>query len=179
MTSAESHLGHPGRPLAEPHGYEGGPAAAPSPGTVARWFVLGMAATERLPWWAAQWLADGHDGPALCELAGLDGHDSRAVNDLVPAALADMGVDMPTTIVAAAGEELRHAAELHLSGQASERWVSGHVQEIVARAGHDDGVLELPLGGIHLIEDEWEFGWGRSPETLKALVHAKCLEQLA
>jgi hypothetical protein len=28
---------------------------------------------EKVPWRAAQWLADGHDGEALRELAGLDG----------------------------------------------------------------------------------------------------------
>lgn len=51
---------------------------APSPHTVAVWRVLEMLAVERTPWWAAQWLADGHDGEALRELAGLNGKDSRA-----------------------------------------------------------------------------------------------------
>lgn len=152
--------------------------AVPSPNTVAARFVLGIAATERIPWWAAQWLADGHDGPALRELAGLDGRDPHAVNDLVPAAMAEMGVDVPTTTAAATGEEFRHAAELHLSGQASARWVAQQVEQIVPRADYSDDVLDLPLGRLYGIEDEWEGGWGRTVEELSAEIHAKCVDQL-
>jgi hypothetical protein len=61
----------------------------PSPVTAAALFVLGAIRIERVPWWAAQWLADGHDGEALRELAGLDGRDPHAVTDLIPSALAE------------------------------------------------------------------------------------------
>lgn len=152
--------------------------AAPSPSIVAVWFALGVAASERVPWWSAQWLTDGHDGPALRELAGLNGRDPHAVNDLLPAVMAEMGVEIPSTIVAAVSEELRHAAELHLSGQASARWVAQHVEEIVPRAGYADEVLDLPLGQLYGVEDEWEGRWGRPADELKAFIRAKCLEQL-
>ncbi|BCJ57014.1 hypothetical protein [Micromonospora endophytica] len=35
--------------------------------------TLGNLDVERVPWYAADWLTTGHDGPALRELAGLDG----------------------------------------------------------------------------------------------------------
>ncbi|GGJ73202.1 hypothetical protein GCM10010121_099720 [Streptomyces brasiliensis] len=46
------------------------PASAPR--DVAAWFTLDSV-SARTPWWAAQWLADGHDGEALREMAGLNG----------------------------------------------------------------------------------------------------------
>lgn len=152
--------------------------AVPSPDIVAVWLVLGLVASERVPWWAAQWLADGHDGPVLRELAGLNGRDPLDVNDLLPAAMNEKGIDLPTTTTAAASEELRHAAELHLFGQASARWVAQHVERIVSRASYADEVLDLPLGRLYSVEDEWDGGWGRTVEELKALIRAKCLEQV-
>lgn len=80
---------------------------APPPDALAARFVLGIASTENVPWWAAQWLADGCDGPALRELAGLNNRDPHKVNDLLPAALAEMGIKMPSGTVAAAGEAFR------------------------------------------------------------------------
>ena len=74
---------------------------APSPRTVAVSLVLEMLAVERAPWWAAHWLAEGHDGQALRELAGLNGTDPRAVRDLLPTALAETGIELPTTRLAA------------------------------------------------------------------------------
>jgi hypothetical protein len=76
--------------------------AVPSPELVAAWFALGQAALERVPWWAAHWLAAGRDGDALRELAGLNGRDVRAVRDLIPDVLAEMSVDLPTASVATA-----------------------------------------------------------------------------
>lgn len=86
----------------------------PTPITVAAWFILGVAPTEDVPWWAAQWLADGHDSPALQELAGLNGRDSHTVNDLIPAALAELGIALPSATVAAAAEAFRELAEMCL-----------------------------------------------------------------
>jgi hypothetical protein len=77
-------------------------SGVPSPVAVAAWVVLGRAPIERIPWWVAEWLADGCDGSALRELAGLNGRDPRAVNDLLPSALAEMGVALPGSRAAAA-----------------------------------------------------------------------------
>ena len=151
----------------------------PAPQTVAAWFVLGTAASERVPWWAAQWLADGHDGTTLRELAGLNGHDPRAVGDLLPEALAEMGVTLPTTTTAAATEAFRHTAEMHVSGLASERWVAQQVEQIVAQASYDNEVLDLPLGRLYGLEDAWSGGWGPSVAEMEADVRARCAEQLS
>ncbi|MGF6881379.1 hypothetical protein ABIA39_001259 [Nocardia sp. GAS34] len=117
----------------------------PAPGTVAAWLRLGTAPSERVPWWAAQWLADGHDGPALRELAGLNGREPRTVRDLLPAALAEAGVELTMTLSAAASEAFGLIAELHLTGQASALWVAQQVEQIVFHADYDAEVQMLPL----------------------------------
>lgn len=151
---------------------------APPPGTLAAWFVLGVAPAENVPWWAAQWLADGYDGPALRELAGLNGRDPHEVNDLLPAALAEMGVRMPSSAVAAASEAFRQMAEMCLSGRAGERWVAQQVEDVVARTDYRGDVIDLPLGRLYGVEDEWEGGWGATVEELKKTVRTRCAEQL-
>lgn len=151
---------------------------APSPRTVAAWLVLGMIAIERVPWWAAQWLADGADGEALRELAGLNGQDSYAIRDRLPLALAEMRVALPATDVAAAEEAFWHLAELFQSGHASERWIAQKVDEIITRADYNSEILDLPLRHLYGVEDAWIGGWGPSIDELKATVRAKCDEQL-
>ena len=152
---------------------------SPAPRTVAAWFVLGIAPSERVPWWAAQWLADGHDGPALRELAGLNGREPRTVHDLLPTALAEAGVELPTTLSHAASEAFGLLAELHLTGQASARWVAQQVEQIVYRTDYDAEVQRLPLGRLYGLADEWEWdgGWGRTEEKLEAEVRERCIEQ--
>lgn len=150
----------------------------PLPDALAARFVLGIASTENVPWWAAQWLADGYDGPALRELAGLNSRDPRAVNDLLPAALAEMGVTMPSTAAAAAGDAFRQMAEMCVSGQAGELWVAQQVDVIVACSDYCSDVTELPLGRLYGVADEWEGGWGATVEELKKKVRARCVEQL-
>ena len=59
---------------------------------------------------AARWLAEGRDGEALRELASLSGRE-REINDLWPAALAEVGVHLPL------GEPRRVALA----------WAAGHV----------------------------------------------------
>ncbi|MEU0500091.1 hypothetical protein [Nocardia sp. NPDC005998] len=149
----------------------------PAPGTVAAWLVLGTAPSERVPWWAAQWLADGHDGPALRELAGLNGREPHAVRDLLPAALAETGVELPMTLTAAASEAFGLIAELHLTGQVSALWVGQQVEQIVFHADYDAEVHALPLGDLYGLADEWEGGWGRTVEKLEAEVRERCIEQ--
>src|ERR1700759_232748 len=65
---------------------------APPPDALAARFELGLDRTQNIPWGAAQWLTDGFDGPALRELAGLNGRDLHEASDLLPDALAEMGV---------------------------------------------------------------------------------------
>ncbi|MEC3919161.1 hypothetical protein [Nocardia sp. CDC160] len=149
----------------------------PAPGSVAAWFVLGIALSERVPWWAAQWIADGHDGPALRELAGLNGREPHAVRDLLPAALAEAGVELSMPLSAAACEAFGLLAELHLTGQASARWVAQQVEQIAFHTDYDTEVLALPLGHLYGLVDEWEGGWGRTEEKLEAEVREHCIEQ--
>jgi hypothetical protein len=151
---------------------------ATSPRAVAVSLVLEILAVERAPWWAAQWLAEGHDGQALRELADLNGTDPRAVRDLLPAALAEMGIELPSTRLAAATESLRDLADMLVSHRADPRWVIQRVEQIIVQAHYDDEVLNLPLGRLYGLDDEWEGGWGRTPAQLKAKVEARCSEQL-
>lgn len=150
----------------------------PSPGAVAVWLVLEMLPVERTPWWAAQWLADGHDGQALRELAGLNGKDSYAVRELLPTALAEMGVGLPLTRLAAATAAFSDLADMLVSRRAVPQWVVKRVEQIMVQAEYDEDVLNLPLGHTYGFDDEWEGGWGRSPAQLQAEVEARCREQL-
>jgi hypothetical protein len=95
----------------------------PSPILVAAWLTLDMLPAERIPGWAASWLVDGYDGPALVELAGLHGDDPREVRDLLPAALAECRVAVPAADAAAAMEAFTHLAQLCADGKAGERWI--------------------------------------------------------
>ena len=45
---------------------------------------LGVLPTEKVPLWAAYWIAGGRDGEALIYLAGLPGDDPREVYDALP-----------------------------------------------------------------------------------------------
>ncbi len=152
---------------------------APSPQAVAAWLVLGTLRVERVPWWAAQWLVDGHDGQILREVAGLDGRDPLAVTDRLVAALAEIGVPLPASVAAAAAVAFRDLARMCLSGRAGELWVAQQVEEVIRRSDYDAAVPDLPLGRLHGVQDAWEAGWGPSVEELRAMVRAACTEQLA
>jgi hypothetical protein len=149
----------------------------PSPDVIAVWFVLGLA-VERAPWWAAQWLAEGHDGTALRDLAGLNGKDPHAVRDLLPAALTEMGIELPSTRVAAATEAFHDLAQMLVSRRTDARSVVQWVEQILVRAEYDDELFRMPLGCLYGLDDEWEGGWGRTPAELKAEVETRCSEQL-
>jgi hypothetical protein len=150
----------------------------PPPDLVAAWYVLARLPTGRVPWWAAQWLADGHDGPALRELAGLGANDGYQVRDLLPDALAEVGVTLPDATVAAASTWFDHVARLCLAGRAGERWVAQVVEDIVRASDYDAGVCELPLGGLYGVEDAWAGGWGPDEEQLRATVRSACSMQI-
>jgi hypothetical protein len=150
----------------------------PSPALVAAWLALDMVPTEKVPRWAAFWLASGHDGTALIDLASLHGDDPHEVRDLLPAALAECGAAAPSTDVAAAMVAFTNLARLFVAGKAHERWIVGKVGEIVARSGYADSVIVLPLGQLYAMHDGWEAGWGRADAELRAATGHACLDQL-
>jgi hypothetical protein len=158
------------------------PGEIPSPQLVAAWLTLNKLPTERIPLWAAHWIAAGYDGRALAELAGLHGDDPQEVRDLVPAALAECGIAAPADLAedrkrAAAMVAFTATARLQASGGASERWVVDRVVHI-AEPYFDRAVISLPLGQLHTLEDEWGAHWGRTDEELRAVVRQACVQQL-
>ncbi len=159
----------------------------PTPRLVAAWLVVGGLATESVPLWAAHWLAQGRDGEALRELAGLHGDDAHAVRDLLPAALAEAGESLHESsegAVLAASKEASMAiaysdiANLFLSDRASARWVLDKVHEVVVDDNYGDLSLAQPLGRLWGLDDEWDAGWGRTDDVLTAEVRRGCEEQL-
>lgn len=155
----------------------------PSPMLVAAWLVLDTLPIERVPIWAAHWIADGRDGESLRRLAGLSSNDSREVRDLLDAALRECGVDdrdispEVSTKKAAAMEAFTAVAQLQASGRASERWVVSKVYEIV-EPDFDPELVGLPLGRLFDLDDEWSAGRGRPDDELRSEVRGACRDQL-
>lgn len=89
------------------------PPEVPSPLQVASWEKLGVLPTDKVPLWAAYWIAAGHDGEALIYLAGLHGDDPSEIHDALPQALRDCGV--PDSDVAAPAA-FTDAARLDVKG---------------------------------------------------------------
>ncbi|WP_328415438.1 hypothetical protein OG470_23310 [Micromonospora sp. NBC_00389] len=133
-------------------GHSGSEVPAPTP---VAWLTLGMLPTEWIPRWAAFWLAGGYDGSALVELAGLHGDDPHEVRALLPAALAECGVAVSGTDVAAAMEAFTHLTQLDADGKAGERWIVNKVDQILASSGYANSVISLPLGQLYGLDDEW------------------------
>jgi len=154
------------------------PNESPSPALVAAWAKLGMLPTERVPLWAAYWIAAGYDGESLIGLAGLHGDDPWDVRDALPDALADCGVTIPDSDVAAAAVGFMHLAQLFADGLAAPYWIAQKADEILARSEYADEVLALPLGQLFEVACEWNGGWGRSREQLAAEIRRACDEQL-
>jgi hypothetical protein len=155
----------------------------PSPVLVASWERLGLLATDRVPMWAAYWIAGGRDGQALRYLAGLHGDDPREVHDALPEALMDCGVQMPDSDVAAAAVVFTHIARLHVNGLVGPLRATQQVSRIVDRSTDSAGMVDLPLGKLYCLDWEWldcEQGavWGRSIEELAAVIREACEEQL-
>ncbi|WP_345636762.1 barstar family protein [Rugosimonospora acidiphila] len=100
------------------------------------------------------------------------------VRDLLPVALAEMSVALPPTTVAAAVFVFDDLARRYMSGEAGERWVAHVVADVVTRADYSSEVIDLPLGRLYEVDDEWRAGWGRTVEELKAAVRVACAEQL-
>src|SRR4051812_36265007 len=154
------------------------PEDVPTPSLVTGWLALGLLDTSRGPWGAAQWLADGHDGEALRTLAGLEGNDSRAVRDVLADALADAGAPPLTQHDAARAAFVDLAVQLQ-TGRITELGVVRTVQRILTSTDYAGSVLGLPLGQTFGLDDEWDYGWGRSVDELGALIQTACREQLA
>lgn len=124
-------------------------------------------------------MADGHDGEALRGMAGLNGRDARALRDLLPAVLAEMGVaPLPGTIEAAA-TVFRHLATDCLSGRLDERAVIQEVEAVILTCDYASEIIDLPLGQLYGFDDEWQGGWGATVEQLRETVRARCADQLA
>ena len=166
------------------HDWPAAPDEVPSPRLVAAWLTLGTLPTERIPLWAAHWIAAGYDGQALAELAGLHGDDPHEVRDLLGPALAECGVS--TSGGQDPSEERERAAamvafaaiaRLQVSGRASERWVVDKVVQIT-EPHFKQSITSLPLGQLFAIDDEWGVGWGRTDEQLRAVVRQACAAQL-
>lgn len=166
------------------HDWPTGTSEVPAPKLVAAWLVLDNLPTERIPLWAAHWIANGYDGESLRRLAGLSGKDPHDVRGLLDDALRDCGVeatDISSTAnakKAAAFEAFTAVAQLHIKGQASERWVVSKVHEIV-EPDFDPEITQLPLGWLFALDDEWSAGWGRTDDQLRAEVRQACRDQIA
>jgi hypothetical protein len=141
--------------------------------------TLDIIPTERIPLWAAHWLVQGYDGDTLRTLAGLSGTDPHDVHDVLPAALADCAAPIPDSDAAATQVAFIKLAHMHADNRATERWVLDKVCEIVARSGYANSVIELPLGQIFDLSDEWGAGWGRTEQQLKLEIQNACRTQLA
>ncbi|MEV0063875.1 hypothetical protein [Nocardia sp. NPDC050718] len=155
------------------------PGEIPAPGLVAAWVALGTVPSERIPLWAAYWLVDGHDGESLRDLAGLGGTEHHEILDILPAALADCATTVPDSATAAAQVAFTDLARMLAADRATEFWVLDKVYEIVHRSDYDASILNLPLGWIYELADEWEAGWGRPRDQLEREIQEACRAQLA
>lgn len=95
------------------------PFAPMPPAVAAALFLDGLLRGEDRPMLAAHWLAEGMDGEALRELAGLSGSEYE-VGDLWPAALEDAGVTLPA---GGARVTAAWAAQRVLDGTEDLRWL--------------------------------------------------------
>jgi hypothetical protein len=150
-----------------------------APEDVAALWVLGLVTPERIPWWAAQWLVQGHDGDNLRELAGEHGDDLVQIEELLPAALAEAGVRVPDDVVDAADWVFTYLARRCIEGRLSEPAVAGLVDQVLVSGGFEVPIYDLPLGRIYGVDDEWSGGWGRAEEALRDEVQRACRAQLS
>ncbi|AOS63268.1 hypothetical protein [Actinoalloteichus hymeniacidonis] len=150
----------------------------PPPEQVAAWWVLGLLETDRVPWWAAEWLVQGWDGPALRELAGLGAEDAREIRDLMPSVLQEVAVAPFATQVEAAEACFRYLARLCLQGLVEERWVAWTVDRVLHAVSYVDEAYALPLSGAFGVDEVWDDGFSGSAIELRELVRDACAAQL-
>jgi hypothetical protein len=154
------------------------PAGVPSPALVGALLRLDMLPVEKVPLWAAHWIAAGYDGESLVSLAGLSGDDPNDVRELLPDALDDCGVTVPGPVAAAAAEAFSRIAEDFEAGLAAPYWVAQKADQVLARSEYADDVLAMPLGKLFDVACEWDGGWGRSRQQLETVIRQACDEQL-
>jgi hypothetical protein len=150
----------------------------PTPELAASWFVLDRLPLERAPWYAAEWIVQGYDGQRLVHLAGEHGDDVLTIKEMLPDVFAEVSVQLPTKSEAAK-RAFDHVASMCREGHIDERAVAEMVSHIVAAADYEESLYRLPLGGLYGLDDEWDGGWGRPEEALRAEVREACGRQLA
>ncbi|MEO6081586.1 MAG: hypothetical protein ABIQ18_00575 [Umezawaea sp.] len=148
----------------------------PAPSLVSAMVEVGLAPWERIPLWAAHWLADGHDGDALRTLAGLSGRDSNEVHDVVAEALAECGAPLTGDLVAAVGVVFTEMARRYVLG--ADRAVLGVVGRVLYHSGFPAAVWEMPLAGLCTLLDDWDYEWGQPRDEIRVLVREACAAQL-
>ena len=118
-------------------------------------YAADSAYVEDLPMRAAEALARGVDSPALRELAGLGRRsDSGEIRELYAAAMAELGIRIPTVEEAFRRDVLRAARDL-VEGRLTPRqaaaacpswaqssWATGAVGDFVAQCGYFDDMID-------------------------------------
>jgi hypothetical protein len=151
---------------------------APAPRLVAAWMRLDILAAESVPLWAAHWLVAGYDGDTLVELAGLSGRDTRAVRELLPGAFAEMGVEVMSSVQAAAKLAFDDIASLPRKGLAGWLWVVQAVRQAIEQGGYAIEYFDEPLSSVYELDEELSADWDRSQEQLAQAVEEACQAQL-
>ncbi len=155
-----------------------GGEVVPRPTVVAARLALGLLDVNRVPWWAAEWLAQGHDGESLRTLAGLNDRDPLAIHDVLLDALAETGTTVPASDRDAASVVFRDVVRQFVSKHLNERQVARAVDQVLATVMYSNEVVMEPLGQLNGVDDEWSGGWGRNDAELRAIVREACIAQL-
>jgi hypothetical protein len=98
--------------------------------------------TRSLPLLAAYWLAAGHAGPSLVEMAALTRNDVREISDRWPLVLAEVCPNFDSTL--ARRRAAQHLANEHLQGRLGLRRLLGILWPAPDRASPDttlDGIV--------------------------------------
>lgn len=155
----------------------GAPQDVARPLLLAAELVLGALDTTAVPRWAAWWIVEGIDGPAVCRLAGLPGDDPFEVRDALGEALAELGVHSPG-LAAACRIAFTDRAARCLRGEIDERQLVCWIESVYIASDYADVVVMEPLGSTYGVDDEWVGGWGRTEQELRQVVRASCMDQL-
>ncbi|GAA1405890.1 hypothetical protein [Catellatospora coxensis] len=142
-----------------------------SPFLAAALHANGQLPSERLPWIAAGWLAAGHDGPALRELAGLSASDYQEAADLLPAALAETGL-APLTEELGARAFLDHLYTGVLDGRLGEGDLCWKMSDLRNHADAVHGVW--PFDELAQLEYEFNVLYGSPTDVQEQIVRRLC-----
>lgn len=142
-----------------------------SPFVAAALHANGQLPSERLPWIAADWLAAGHDGPALRELAGLSASDYQQASELLPAALAETGL-APLTEELGARAFLDHLYTCVLDGTLSEGDLCWKMSDLRNFTVAVRGVW--PFDELAELEYEFDVRYGSPTDVQEQIVRKLC-----